>query len=77
MRGNLERCPKCGLMARTPEGTYNVRDGLVEVVDAPQWTRDAFTQASRALEDLALGKERTQATAIRELHKTTRWRPSS
>lgn len=46
MVGNGESCPKCGASSRTMEGIFNVRDGLVEILSAPGWTREALGEAA-------------------------------
>lgn len=34
LRGNRESCPRCGAMAHIVEGTYNVRDGVLQALSA-------------------------------------------
>jgi hypothetical protein len=48
LQGNYEPCPQCGARSAVMEGTFNFRDGVVEVLAAPAWTREmlAGTQAA-------------------------------
>lgn len=47
--GNSERCPTCGRPSAVMEGTFTIRDGLVEVLSAPQWTRDMLERAKSSV----------------------------
>ncbi len=40
LSGNTESCPACGRPSAVMDGSFSIRDGLVEVLSAPQWTRD-------------------------------------
>lgn len=69
--GGIEDCPRCGAASRLMDGRFNVRDGVVEILSAPRWTRDAIEQARQALQDLDLGVLRSQKQVINELEKTS------
>ena len=49
MQGNTESCPTCGRPSHTMEGTFNVREGAIDVLAAPDWTRDLIRQAAEAV----------------------------
>lgn len=42
-------CPKCWGTARIIEGTFNVRDGIIDVVTASPWTRAKLAEFQSAL----------------------------
>ncbi|MCK2031257.1 zinc ribbon domain-containing protein [Microbacterium galbinum] len=44
--GNAETCPNCGHVARIMEGKYNLSPEGMEIVDAPQWSRDLIIRLS-------------------------------
>ncbi|WP_426303026.1 hypothetical protein [Arthrobacter sp. R-11] len=69
--GGIVSCPRCGADSKMMEGTFSFRDGLIEMLSGPQWTRDIVDEARRALANLDLGKVRTPEAAIRALEKTS------
>lgn len=63
MNGNVEPCPKCGLMSPTMSGTFNFRDGLVEVLSAPTWTKDLLRGVREKLADAKAATEKAESQA--------------
>lgn len=49
--GNATRCPNCGGLARFIEGTFSVRDGMIEVLAAPDWSMQALRLLQRAAQE--------------------------
>jgi hypothetical protein len=49
LRNGSTNCPRCGSTARFLEGTFNVRDDLIEVLSAPDWTREKFRELQGVL----------------------------
>lgn len=49
-----EPCPQCGRRSAVMEGTFDFdADGIVTVLSAPQWTRDAIERVQRPILDSA------------------------
>ncbi|MBO9043483.1 hypothetical protein [Curtobacterium flaccumfaciens] len=51
LSGNSESCPKCNRPSAVMEGTFSVRGGLIEILSAPQWTRDMLDRTKAAVQD--------------------------
>lgn len=50
LSGNKESCPVCGRSSRIIDGTFNVSsEGLIEVLSAPNWTKDVLSSVRDAL----------------------------
>lgn len=49
--GSTTNCPRCGSVARILDGQYSVRDGLIEVLSAPDWSMQALRRLRRAAEE--------------------------
>lgn len=50
LKGNRERCPRCGRWAQVLDGTFNFDSrGFARIVTAPDWTREAYAEAHRLL----------------------------
>jgi hypothetical protein len=45
------------------EGTFNFRDGLVEVLTAPHWTREVLRDIFRTVQRVSVGLDRTSSEA--------------
>ena len=39
IRNCSETCPRCGAMARIAEGTFNIQDDVISIVNAPNFTK--------------------------------------
>lgn len=48
MRGNVVTCPECGAEARAMEGEFIVKQGEVEFLSGPEWTRAMIHRISPA-----------------------------
>lgn len=67
--GNADSCPICKAPSRMMDGNFNFdAEGLVTILSAPQWTRQALQEVAGALadgariiEDAASTKEREKA----------------
>ena len=44
LTGNEETCPNCGGMANTAEGIFNAVGGMVEILSAPEITRQMYAE---------------------------------
>ena len=42
-------CPKCKGTAQLIEGTFNIRDGIIDVISASAWTRQKLAEYQNAL----------------------------
>jgi hypothetical protein len=62
MEGNREQCPRCGHMAELPDGTFNIVDDTLTVLEATPLTRARLAQ----LADL-MDRARTGAIAEEDL----------
>lgn len=49
LEGNLETCPRCGKMAEGADGTFKVADDTIEVLAAPELTRERLARLSEIL----------------------------
>lgn len=49
LSGSDEPCPSCRRPSRIMEGSFNVRDGLIELLAAPEWTRALLLEATDAV----------------------------
>lgn len=47
--GNLESCPSCGRLASTLDGQFQITDGIVEIVSAPDITVAAYRRLREAI----------------------------
>lgn len=72
LSGNTESCPTCGRPSKIVDGTFNVSpDGVVKVLSAPEWTRDALREAQRAIQNLARHSNDDPDSQIRHLEETS------
>jgi hypothetical protein len=74
--GNRETCPRCGAMAETLEGTFNVRDGVIEVLAASDLTRDRLArlgEVHRSVRSGAIGIEDAAQQIAEELPAIAPW----
>ena len=53
MSGSGESCPRCGRPARTIDGTFDISEGVVTVLSAPEWSRQALDLIQKPLLDSA------------------------
>lgn len=49
MNNSRVSCPRCGGMARLLEGTFAVRDEVLQVLSAPDWTLEKLEELSGVL----------------------------
>jgi hypothetical protein len=50
LSGNVSGCPNCGGPATVVEGTFDIADGLVSVLSAPDWTLTRLRELQAALQ---------------------------
>jgi hypothetical protein len=50
LTGNRETCPRCGQMAELPDGTFNVVDDTIEVLQATPLTRARLSDLANVLD---------------------------
>lgn len=66
--GARQTCPRCGSMADVADGTFNFRDGVVEVLAAPGWTIETLDRLAAAAEqaEAVLGDDPEAAVSLIE-----------
>ncbi|MFJ2662674.1 hypothetical protein [Arthrobacter koreensis] len=68
LTGNTENCPRCGRPSKIVDGTFNVSaDGVVKVLAAPEWTREALRDVQRAIQNMARHAGKDPDVQIRHL----------
>lgn len=69
LTNNTQSCPKCGAMANVLDGTFDVRDELLRVVEAPWATFQALRQIQALIRDVASARL-TKDQAIKKASET-------
>jgi hypothetical protein len=70
VEGNLVQCPICGGIGRVPDGLYNLRDGLIELLSGPSQTIADLKRFAALLEEARAKRippEEVAAKVAREL----------
>ncbi|MFY9264050.1 MAG: hypothetical protein WAO61_01285 [Solirubrobacterales bacterium] len=63
MSDNRETCPRCGNWAELPDGTFNVTDDTIEVLEATDLTRERLANLASILDDAKRGVISDEAAA--------------
>lgn len=71
LNGNEITCPECRGRARVIEGTFNVTEGIIEVVTASPWTRYQLAKYQSALRWAAENYAERPRAAIRRIEKVS------
>ncbi len=68
MKGNRETCPRCGEWAELPDGTFNIVGETIEVLSAPDLTRERLLRLAEILRTASEGgiSEEDAAQAVAE-----------
>lgn len=69
LRNSRVTCPECGGWADFIEGTFNIRDGIIEVVQGTKWTRQKLREYQKGLTAAAEAAKKNPAEAISQLYQ--------
>lgn len=78
LRGNRETCAVCGAMAEIMDGEFDIIDGVVRILSAPDLTFERLRRLQdvvRGLQDDRVTPERVAEVLESEAPELSRWRP--
>lgn len=61
-------CPQCGGTAQFIDGTFNIRNGIIEVIRGTSWTKKKVREYQKGLHDAAAVARENPAEALARLH---------
>jgi hypothetical protein len=63
LEGNMEPCPVCGSLARIVDGTFDVKNAIIDIISAPDATKEILRAFLNIVQQTSSGKLSTEDAA--------------